>query len=70
VTPTCEKCNSVVKPDIVFFGENLPKRFYENVTADFNDCNLVTLSLTTFIIEGIKKLEPCTTSDICNYERI
>ncbi len=44
VTPTCEKCNSVVKPDIVFFGENLPKKFYENVTPDFMDCNLVTLN--------------------------
>uniref|UniRef100_A0A8W4FE47 NAD-dependent protein deacetylase sirtuin-2 n=1 Tax=Sus scrofa TaxID=9823 RepID=A0A8W4FE47_PIG len=28
VTPKCEKCQSVVKPDIVFFGENLPARFF------------------------------------------
>uniref|UniRef100_A0A7N5JU02 NAD-dependent protein deacetylase sirtuin-2 n=1 Tax=Ailuropoda melanoleuca TaxID=9646 RepID=A0A7N5JU02_AILME len=28
VTPKCEKCHSVVKPDIVFFGENLPARFF------------------------------------------
>uniref|UniRef100_A0A8C0E1U9 NAD-dependent protein deacetylase n=1 Tax=Balaenoptera musculus TaxID=9771 RepID=A0A8C0E1U9_BALMU len=27
-TPKCEKCRSVVKPDIVFFGENLPARFF------------------------------------------
>ncbi|KAH0631550.1 hypothetical protein JD844_005923 [Phrynosoma platyrhinos] len=26
--PKCEKCESVVKPDIVFFGENLPSRFF------------------------------------------
>ncbi|XP_062148613.1 NAD-dependent protein deacylase SRT2 isoform X1 [Alnus glutinosa] len=23
--PTCEKCNGVLKPDVVFFGDNLPK---------------------------------------------
>eukprot|EP00072_Mus_musculus_P065943 XP_017167706.1 PREDICTED: NAD-dependent protein deacetylase sirtuin-2 isoform X4 [Mus musculus] len=27
-TPRCEQCQSVVKPDIVFFGENLPSRFF------------------------------------------
>lgn len=29
--PLCEKCNGYVKPDIVFFGENLPVRFFELV---------------------------------------
>ncbi|CAH2056422.1 unnamed protein product, partial [Thlaspi arvense] len=23
--PTCEKCNGVLKPDVVFFGDNVPK---------------------------------------------
>ncbi|NXW67314.1 SIR2 deacetylase, partial [Hirundo rustica] len=26
--PKCEKCQGLVKPDIVFFGENLPSRFF------------------------------------------
>ncbi|NXF28325.1 SIR2 deacetylase, partial [Rhodinocichla rosea] len=26
--PKCEKCQGLVKPDIVFFGENLPERFF------------------------------------------
>lgn len=25
----CEKCTGLVKPDIVFFGEALPKRFHQ-----------------------------------------
>lgn len=31
--PTCEvpQCGGLVKPDIVFFGEALPKEFFENV---------------------------------------
>ena len=24
----CSKCEGLVKPDIVFFGEQLPKRFF------------------------------------------
>lgn len=24
----CDKCGGIVKPDIVFFGENLPERFF------------------------------------------
>ena len=31
VVPTCEECNGLVKPDIVFFGENLPERFFNLV---------------------------------------
>ena len=27
--PRCEACGGLVKPDIVFFGEGLPKRFFE-----------------------------------------
>ncbi|NWY98746.1 SIR2 deacetylase, partial [Loxia curvirostra] len=28
LVPKCEKCQGLVKPDIVFFGENLPSRFF------------------------------------------
>ncbi|CAL8080674.1 unnamed protein product [Calicophoron daubneyi] len=27
--PKCKKCGGVIKPDIVFFGENLPARFWK-----------------------------------------
>ena len=33
--PRCEKCNGLVKPDIVFFGENLPQRFGDLMKMDF-----------------------------------
>ncbi|KAF8895637.1 DHS-like NAD/FAD-binding domain-containing protein [Infundibulicybe gibba] len=36
--PRCEECNGLVKPDIVFFGESLPKNFIGSlpdlITAD------------------------------------
>eukprot|EP00056_Hartaetosiga_gracilis_P003666 m.65867 g.65867 ORF g.65867 m.65867 type:complete len:254 (-) comp11539_c5_seq2:417-1178(-) len=33
--PKCEKCEGLVKPDIVFFGEGLPQRFFEKMASDF-----------------------------------
>lgn len=29
--PRCESCKGLVKPDITFFGENLPKRFFDHL---------------------------------------
>lgn len=39
--PRCTSCNELVKPDITFFGEQLPKRFYDCVMADFEACDLL-----------------------------
>lgn len=41
--PTCTECNGVVKPDIVFFGENLPERFYRLSQTDFDECDLLII---------------------------
>jgi len=38
--PKCEKCGSLIKPDITFFGQNLPKRFF-NSLGDFDECDLL-----------------------------
>jgi NAD-dependent SIR2 family protein deacetylase len=29
--PHCEDCDDLIKPDITFFGESLPKLFFENL---------------------------------------
>jgi hypothetical protein len=45
--PLCESCGSLVKPDIVFFGEQLPIRFFEKA-------NMVLLTLdnaSTFFLD-------------------
>ena len=31
--PTCEKCGGMLKPDVVFFGENVPRARYEAAAA-------------------------------------
>ena len=34
--PKCHKCKTgIVRPDIVFFGEKLPTKFWNSIGADF-----------------------------------
>lgn len=49
--PPCENCGGILKPDIIFFGDNVPKRIVESVkyNVEHSDCLLVLgSSLTTF----------------------
>jgi NAD-dependent SIR2 family protein deacetylase len=39
--PTCPSCTGVVKPDVVFFGEAVPKSRVENAYACLNDSEAV-----------------------------
>ena len=41
--PKCDACQGLVKPDIVFFGEDLPEKFHKMNKKDFaaSDCLLV-----------------------------
>uniref|UniRef100_T1PBG3 NAD-dependent protein deacetylase n=1 Tax=Musca domestica TaxID=7370 RepID=T1PBG3_MUSDO len=54
--PTCEDCNSVVKPDIVFFGENLPEKFYTLPAKDFNKCDLLIIMGTSLEVQPFASL--------------
>lgn len=46
--PKCHKCNGLVKPDIVFFGEQLPREFHDSVDlpAEADLCIVMGTSLT------------------------
>ena len=54
--PKCESCDSVVKPDITFFGEDLPERFGRNVKPDTGKADLLLVmgtSLQVYPVAGI-----------------
>jgi len=55
--PKCEKCErGLVKPDIVFFGENLPDRFFDLAKTDFPKADLLIVmgtSLTVYPFAGL-----------------
>ena len=40
----CTVCNGLVKPDITFFGEMLPDRFYGLFREDFGKCDLLLIN--------------------------
>ncbi|TGZ67968.1 hypothetical protein CRM22_004514 [Opisthorchis felineus] len=47
--PKCSvtNCNGVVKPDVVLFGENLPRKFYNRLSSDFSACDLLLIMGTS-----------------------
>lgn len=54
--PTCTECCSVVKPDIVFFGENLPSKFYTLPETDFKQCDLLIIMGTSLEVQPFANL--------------
>ncbi|XP_061453629.1 NAD-dependent protein deacetylase sirtuin-2 [Rhineura floridana] len=54
--PKCEKCQSVVKPDIVFFGENLPSRFFSLMQSDFRNVDLLIIMGTSLQVQPFASL--------------
>ena len=51
--PRCETplCWGVIKPDVVFFGEDLPKRFYYYL-KDFPACDLLLVMGTSLEVRS------------------
>ncbi|KAI1295642.1 NAD-dependent protein deacetylase sirtuin-2 [Halotydeus destructor] len=54
--PKCEDCDSFVKPDIVFFGEGLPPRFFQLISTDFEDCDLLLIMGTSLTVQPFASL--------------
>lgn len=51
-----EKYGGLVKPDIVFFGESLPQRFFERAAADFPVCDLLIVMGTSLVVQPFASL--------------
>lgn len=45
-----QACGGLVKPDIVFFGENLPARFFRQSQEDFPACELLIVMGTSLVV--------------------
>lgn len=51
-----KKYGGLVKPDIVFFGEKLPKRFLESIKEDFPKCDLLIVMGTSLQVQPFASL--------------
>uniref|UniRef100_A0A493TLU3 NAD-dependent protein deacetylase sirtuin-2 n=1 Tax=Anas platyrhynchos platyrhynchos TaxID=8840 RepID=A0A493TLU3_ANAPP len=56
LVPKCEKCQGVVKPDIVFFGESLPSRFFTLLQSDFQKVDLLLIMGTSLQVQPFASL--------------
>lgn len=53
--PTCSFCQATVKPDVVFFGEDLPQKYFQH-TTDFPNADLLMIMGTSLQIEPFASL--------------
>eukprot|EP00873_Tetraselmis_striata_P007124 jgi/Tetstr1/427388/TSEL_017552.t1 len=54
--PHCDKCGGLVKPDIVFFGENLPMRFFQYYESDLGGADLLIVMGTSLKVNPFAAL--------------
>ena len=63
-----------VKPSIVFFGENLPRRFFERAAADLPQCTLLLVLGTSLAVQPfaglVHQVPPGTPRLLVNRERV
>jgi NAD-dependent SIR2 family protein deacetylase len=53
----CPKCDGLVKPDIVFFGEALPERFFDHAEEDMPKCDLLIIMGTSLVVYPFASLQ-------------
>lgn len=49
--PPCPKCEGILKPDIVFFGDNVPKERVDLINEEIDNCDALLVlgsSLSTY----------------------
>jgi len=48
--PACEHCQGILKPDVIFFGENLPQRTLNDATRDASSCDLLIVIGSSLVV--------------------
>ncbi|CCW70223.1 unnamed protein product [Phytomonas sp. Hart1] len=70
----CTACGSIVKPDVVFFGESLPERFFDVFSSDTKEADLVIIIGTSLQVRPFALLPMGVRSSvprvIFNLERV
>ncbi|GMR36143.1 hypothetical protein PMAYCL1PPCAC_06338, partial [Pristionchus mayeri] len=66
LVPYCEKadCDGVVKPDIIFFSEALPRDFFKRIVEDFPCCDLLIVMGTSLVVQPFASLVDEVDSEI------
>lgn len=67
--PYCPKCskdteNAILKPDIVFFGEQLPDDFHRTISTDKNKCDLLIVMGSSLKVKPVSLVSELLPSDV------
>ncbi|KAK6621550.1 hypothetical protein RUM44_001357 [Polyplax serrata] len=72
--PHCEDCKELVKPDIVFFGENLPERFFYLAKEDFPKADLLIIMGSSLAVQPfaslVDRVSPTCPRILLNREKV
>ena len=49
--PKCQKCNSIMIPDVVMNDDDLPEEFFDQLDKDFHECDLLIVMGTSLKVE-------------------
>jgi len=70
----CSSCKGLVKPDIVFFGEGLPERFFTLMKNDFEQCDLLIIIGTSLKVQPfasiVNRTKPGVPRILINLEKV
>jgi len=61
--PICTACGSLVKPNIVFFGEKMPSRFQELISKDMEECDLLLILGTSLLVTPVADIPSWVSSN-------
>src|SRR5262249_56600947 len=68
VVPDCSSCGGVLKPDVVFFGENVPaervQRCYDAVDALTQDDALLVVGSSLTVMSGFRFVRRSAKADV------
>jgi len=56
--PDCPKCNGVLKPQVVFFGESLPMQVLEDAVRETRNCDLFIVVGSSLVVQPAAALPP------------
>lgn len=72
--PRCSKCQGLVKPDITFFGEGLPSRFFDMWDQDCENVEVAIIAGTSLAVYPFaslpEEIDPSTMRVLINQELV
>jgi NAD-dependent SIR2 family protein deacetylase len=53
--PTCDRCDGILKPDVVFFGDNVDRTIVQTVYDNIDDCDaLLVIGSSLKVFSGYR----------------